>query len=551
MRKIIRLAISIICCILLNVNFSYAQDKQNDSILNEALFCKVWGFLKYYHPNVANGKFDWDEQFLTQLPLIQNAKNKQEINSIYNKWIEGLGKVAVCKSCNDDIINSKYFTRNLDLSWLESEHYFSTAVIEKLQFIKNNRYQGKPFYVGKMATGNIEILNESPPKNESFPDTNTRLLSLSKFWNTVDYFFPYKYLTDKKWDDVLVEMIEKFDACKNEVAYEMAMLETVAKTDDSHGLFKTMNTVDYFGTSFFPAKIKLIEGKAIITSIPNDSLGKVNGLRVGDIILQFDEKNIQSIIKDKSKYLSGSNINSKLRGTHMFLSNGSEKTVKVLLVRDHQRIEKTVSRYPYDAIYDTEVTPEKYRIIDKSIGYVDMAQLEMKDVDKMMEHFKDTKGMIIDLRNYPRFIPYVLAGRFITEKKDFVSIAEPDLSYPGRFKFAKNQTITPLKKYHPGKIVLLVDENTQSRAEYSAMLLQAGDNVITLGSQTAGADGNVSLINFSSKYKSYLSGTGIYYPDGTDTQRKGIKIDIEVRSTIIGIQSGKDEVLDKALEHFK
>lgn len=24
--------------------------------------CKVWGFLKYYHPLVAAGKFNWDEQ---------------------------------------------------------------------------------------------------------------------------------------------------------------------------------------------------------------------------------------------------------------------------------------------------------------------------------------------------------------------------------------------------------------------------------------------------------------------------------------------------------
>lgn len=550
MRKIIHLAVSIICCILLNVNSSYAQDKQNDSISNEALFCKTWGFLKYYHPNVANGKIDWDEQFLTQLPLIQNAKSKQEINSIYNKWIESLGKVAVCKSCNGGISNSKYLTRNLDLLWLGNKHYFNAEVIEKLQFIKNNRYQGKPFYVGKMATGNIEILNEPSPKNKNFPDANTRILSLSKFWNTVDYFFPYKYLTDKKWDDVLVEMIEKFTACKNDAAYEMAMLETVVKTDDSHGFFKTVNTVDYFGTSFFPAKIKMIEGKAIITNIPNDSLGKVNDLKVGDIIEKFDGEEVQSIVKKKSKYVCGSNINSKLRDTYMFLSNGSSNTVKVSLLRDKMSMEKTVSRYSYGAIYDPKITPEKYKIINKSIGYVDMEHLEMKDVNEMMEHFKDTKGIIIDLRNYPNFIPYMLAGRFITKQKDFVSIAEPDLSFPGRFKFAKNQTVSPLKKYYSGKIVLLVDENTQSRAEYSAMLLQAGDNIITMGSQTAGADGNVSQIHFSSKHKSYLSGTGIYYPDGTETQRRGIKLDIEVKPTTAGIQSGKDEVLDKALEQF-
>ena len=33
---------------------------------NEKLFAtaKVWGFLKYYHPSVAKGEFDWDSQLI-------------------------------------------------------------------------------------------------------------------------------------------------------------------------------------------------------------------------------------------------------------------------------------------------------------------------------------------------------------------------------------------------------------------------------------------------------------------------------------------------------
>ena len=82
------------------------------------------------------------------------------------------------------------------------------------------------------------------------------------------------------------------------------------------------------------------------------------------------------------------------------------------------------------------------------------------------------------------------------------------------------------------------------------MCLQKGDNVTTIGSQTAGADGNTNEIEFIG-FKSLMSGLGVYYPDGTETQRKGIKIDIEVQPTIKGIQEGKDEILEEALEFLK
>jgi hypothetical protein len=63
-------------------------------------------------------------------------------------------------------------------------------------------------------------------------------------------------------------------------------------------------------------------------------------------------------------------------------------------------------------------------------------------------------------------------------------------------------------------------------------------NVTTIGSQTAGADGNVSTIEFIGGYNVYMSGTGIFYPDKMETQRKGVKVDINT-SDNKRIQEGK------------
>ncbi len=83
------------------------------------------------------------------------------------------------------------------------------------------------------------------------------------------------------------------------------------------------------------------------------------------------------------------------------------------------------------------------------------------------------------------------------------------------------------------------------------MALRIAPNAIVLGSTTAGADGNVSTIMLPGNIRTMISGIGVYYPDGTETQRVGIIPDIEMKPTIRGIRNGEDELLKKAIKIIK
>jgi C-terminal processing protease CtpA/Prc len=121
-----------------------------------------------------------------------------------------------------------------------------------------------------------------------------------------------------------------------------------------------------------------------------------------------------------------------------------------------------------------------------------------------------------------------------------------------------NQALLPLKydaksgsvneNYYKGKIVIIVNEESQSQAEYTTMAFSTAPNVTVIGSTTAGADGNISPIILPGYIYTYISGIGVYYPDGRETQRVGIVPDIEVKPTIQGIREGRDELLEKAIE---
>ena len=80
------------------------------------------------------------------------------------------------------------------------------------------------------------------------------------------------------------------------------------------------------------------------------------------------------------------------------------------------------------------------------------------------------------------------------------------------------------------------------------MALRSTPGAIVVGSTTAGADGNVSSIVLPGNISTIITGLGVYYPDGRETQRVGIVPDVEVKPTIQGIKEGRDEVLEKAVQ---
>ena len=131
------------------------------------------------------------------------------------------------------------------------------------------------------------------------------------------------------------------------------------------------------------------------------------------------------------------------------------------------------------------------------------------------------------------------------EFKSFIKAAykATDTKYP---KFFKMDNLSKLAFL--ASDILLVNEDSMSRSEFTAMAFQTADNVITVGNQTAGADGDVVVFEYLGGFRTAISGNGIEYPNGSESQRKGVKIDIEVKPTIKGLKKGRDEILEKAIE---
>jgi len=80
------------------------------------------------------------------------------------------------------------------------------------------------------------------------------------------------------------------------------------------------------------------------------------------------------------------------------------------------------------------------------------------------------------------------------------------------------------------------------------MALQTTKNVTLIGRTTAGANGDVSTIYLPGGIKTRFSGLGVFYPDLSQTQRKGIKPDVKIEKSIVNLHNDSDDILDYAIK---
>lgn len=526
------------------------NDLSVKKIENLELLGKVWGFLKYHHPEIGKGNYNWDYELFRHLAAYLELEEDKERDQFIINWIDSLGKVKQHTEC--EAVAKDAFLKP-ELEWIDQQ---SASLKEKLMSIYTNRHQAKHYYVNVSSEiKNPKFQYENSYSKMPYPDDGFRLLAVYRYWNMIQYFFPYKHLTDKDWSLVLKEYIPKFLNAKDELAYEFAALELIGEIKDTHGnLWRGADRIkEWKGDNFSPVHLRFIENQLVVTDFYNPELKEETDLEIGDVITTINGKSITQIIEEKSKYYPASNQPTRLRDLTADLLRSNKNEISLSYTRKNEKMHKQLKLYPYDSLnvyrWYRRNNNKSYKLLDNNIGYVTLASIKDEDVPLIKEQFMQTKGIIIDIRNYPStFVPFTLGSYFMSESRPFVKFTKGSTVNPGEFRFGDELIIDHEEKAYKGKLIVIVNEITQSSAEYTAMAFRAGDNTTVIGSTTAGADGNVSTIYLPGGLRTLISGIGIYYPNGEETQRVGIVPDIEVKPTIKGIRNGKDELLEKAIE---
>jgi len=518
---------------------------------------RIWGFLKYYHPVVARGIYSFDSCLFVALAPVLRAENMKKRDELVLQWIKTLGdenEFPTAPPVNDSNLYSQP-----NLKWIHDSAIFSEELVKKLDNIYRHRNAGSNYYVGPAEEGNPKFSGEASYKFVRADDDGIRILALFRYWNIIEYFFPYKHLFKDDWTNVLKEFLPQFASSRSALDYRLACWRLINRLHDTHASIYRDSIINNWTGMKGPAlDFKTIDKKVVVRGYLDDSLANFEVVKPGDEILTVGGRPVSEIRKHFDPYICASNPAAADRNflwRFLFFSNND--SLIITYDRDGS-VKKGVMHLYYRPPFQNGDTWRRpmYQLLADDIGYINIGKIQTDSLPPIFKKFENTKGIIIDIRNYPNeFMPYAMGRYLKPDSTPFSKYTAPVYNYPGAFRLvgttkngAGSKDSIPIYK---GVVLILVNEQTQSSAEYTAMALRTAPHAIVMGSQTAGADGDVSYVPFPGGFRSPFSGLGIFYPDGKDTQGAGIVPDIFVDPTRKGIADGRDEVLERAVDYIR
>jgi hypothetical protein len=198
------------------------------------------------------------------------------------------------------------------------------------------------------------------------------------------------------------------------------------------------------------------------------------------------------------------------------------------------------------------------RTVERGVVYADLDRLTPPEIAPLFARLGKAPALVLDLRGYVEdglaweLAPYLAREDQAVAVKFIRPVALPprELGVVGERLEETFYQILPARagrKRFAGKLVVLVDERTQSQAEHTALFLIACGATL-VGSPTAGAVGDVTNVALSDGIVVRFSGQEVRYPDGRKVAGVGILPHRHVRPTRKGLRAGRDEVLEAALE---
>ena len=530
----------------------------NDPTYQQKLYysCKVWGFVKYYHSRVSICQVDWDSVLTASLPVIKNAGSTDEFNDALASMLTAAGPMEIATTPSPDTLPPE-LKRNLNFGWI-NDPVFRSDVKVVLDTIRNNFRPHAGCWVEQYGPhGWLWFPYDDPMIDRNaytnYPDEFTRLLILFKYWNIINYFNPYNYVLDLPWDSTLFNHALALAEAPDYINFYKTIKKITADANDAHVEGLTWSTAfSLFGYYCPKLILRYTQDSYIVVKSGYEDIAK------GDVIVSIDSISADQLEDSLRPYISAGNPSVFRRFMCRYLLRGNSGSQVQIEFTDSLGINHSLSvgrnyymydNWFYDYYPNDTLGTIKFRKWNCNVGYVNMGELMPSDVDSMYYNLINTSAIIFDIRNYPNGTAWAIADYLYPARMNCTRLSLPNTGYPGTYSWFNvflGYNGNPFS--YSGKVIILCDQETQSQAEYSCMILGAMPNSVIIGNQTAGADGNISYFYFSQEFQTGFTSLGVYYPNGDSTQRIGIVPDSLVYITPEGTRQGRDEVLEKALQ---
>lgn len=511
------------------------------------LLGKVWAFLKYHHPDVCMGNVNWDYQLFSVLPPVLEAQTLNAREVAVLGLLHGLNSIDTHGAVSPPLPTARIST---DLSWINVET-LGDSLYSVLETVYQGRYQGERYYVrGNPHTRFVE----NPYSETDMADSGYRLLALFRFWGMIEYYYPYRYCTNNFWGEQLLISLPDFIQADGNLEYQLAVLKLLGSVGDTHVrlLEEPPELEQFYGELHVPLRMRRLHGSWVVDGFYHPETA--NHLHAGDVIISCEGRRIDDIEQNLLPYGFGSNEPSMYHYLSRNILRGNSSQAELVVERAESVFTTVVTRYPLEEIdfymsCQPAVGQENVTRLDDNTVYAYVPGFIQSDMEAFTELLEGCSGLILDLRDYPQnFLIYDIASLIVSGERGFALFTACDHSNPGTFTWGEWVTAgSGGEPLFTGKTAILVNERTVSRGEFFTMAFMQGENSRVFGTNTAGADGDVSSLVLPGGIKTRISGIGVYMPDSSETQRVGLIPDHYVLPTVESVASGQDVVFQEAL----
>ena len=265
-----------------------------------------------------------------------------------------------------------------------------------------------------------------------------------------------------------------YDKVSEKELVDAAIKGMVSSLDDPYSLYMNTDEANSFNQEIdgqyvgIGASVGTKDGKKIIVGLFDGSPAKKAGLKVGDIFLKVDNKDVSSISL----------------GELTKLIKGKDKTkVNITILRDNKEIKKTIERS------NISIPSVKGKVIEKNnkkIGYIRISNFASNTYYQFDEELnklekKKIDSLVIDVRSNP--------GGHLTQVTKILELFmnKKKVLYQIENKGKKTKRYSTTNEKRNYKVAVLIDSNSASASELlAAAFKEAYSKSIIVGTKSFG-----------------------------------------------------------------
>jgi hypothetical protein len=375
-------------------------------------------------------------------------------------------------------------------------------------------------------------------------DRATRLAAVAIAWNVLQHFYPYFDVVKSDWSAVLRTALQEAAADRDASEFTGTLERLIAGLHDGQARVYAPNDAEL---QFIPPMaVEWVQNDLVVIHAAASL-----GLSAGDRVISIDGVPVPLALEGVEPLISGATPQwIRRRALQELLTGPRGSAMKLRLDRAGAPVElsltRTESGFAPPPRLDAIAEPRP------GIMYVDVTRLTDAALAGALPKLTEATGIVFDLRGTPAIGPEAFFTHLIGDSVSGPQWHIPQVTRPDREEMAYGRSaewrIAPRPPQLRARKAFLTDERAIGFAESYAGIFEQYRLGEIVGGPTAGTSGAMNRFSVPGDYTILFTGTKTLKQDGSQHHGIGIRPTVPVTRTREGIASGRDEVLERAIE---